>query len=142
MTWAIRSLALAAGAAALLSTQAAHAAPLNTRFVVDPLVSLSVFGTAQSRAAVCAAGSAAVAAGAAVAQTMAPGCPVLPVVAQPAAPPPPVTTSQLPPPPPMSGGGLGINPLYILGGLLVGGVLLWVLLDDKNNKRRAPISPA
>lgn len=56
MTWAIRSCALAAGAAALLSAQAAYAAPaLNRSTSVDPLVSLSVLGTAQSRAAVCGA---------------------------------------------------------------------------------------
>jgi len=56
MTWAIRSSALAAGAAALLSAQAAYAAPALSRSAsVDPLVSLSVLGTAQSRAAVCGA---------------------------------------------------------------------------------------
>lgn len=141
MAWAIRSLALAAGAAALLSAQAAHAA-VNTRLAVDPLVALSAFGTAQSRAAVCAAGSAAVAAGAAAAQAPGQNCPLLPVVTQPpAAAPPPVTTTDLPPPPPPSGGGFGINPLYILGGLLVGGLLLWLLLDDKD-KDRDPVSPA
>jgi hypothetical protein len=56
MTWAIRSCALAAGAAALLSAQAVYAAPTPTRAsAVDPLVSLSVLGTQQSRTAVCAA---------------------------------------------------------------------------------------
>lgn len=56
MTWAIRSYALAAGAAALLSAQAAYAAPTpTTHSGVDPLVSLSVLGTQQSRAAVCSA---------------------------------------------------------------------------------------
>lgn len=54
MTWAIRSYALAVGAAALLSTQAVYAAPLSTSSTgVDPLVSLSVLGTTQSRGAVC-----------------------------------------------------------------------------------------
>jgi len=54
MTWAIRSCALAAGAAALLSTQAVYAAPFASASTsVDPLVSLSVLGTPQSRAAVC-----------------------------------------------------------------------------------------
>lgn len=59
MTWAIRSYALAAGAAALLSAQAAYAAPTPTPVSsVDPLVSLSILGTQQSRAAVCSAGAA------------------------------------------------------------------------------------
>jgi hypothetical protein len=57
MTWAIRSCALAVGAAALLSTQAVYAAPVKTAPAVDPLVSLSVLGTAQSRAAVCGTGT-------------------------------------------------------------------------------------
>ncbi len=56
MTWAFRSCALAAGAAALLSAQAVYAAPTpTTSSGVDPLVSLSVLGTQQSRAAVCSA---------------------------------------------------------------------------------------
>lgn len=141
MTWAIRSLALAAGAAALLSTQAAAAVPAPPRVTFDPLVSLSVLGTAQSRAAVCAAGSAAVAAGAAAAQAVVPGC-VLPVVT-PTAPPPPVSTTNLPPPPPVSGGGLGINPLFLLAGLVAAGVLAWVLLDkdDDDDLEPEPISP-
>ena len=58
MTWAIRSCALAAGAAALLSAQAVYAAPTTSVTGVDPLVSLSVLGTQQSRAAVCASASA------------------------------------------------------------------------------------
>lgn len=141
MTPAIRSLVLAAGAASLVSAQGVYAAPVTARAALDPLVSLSVLGTAQSRAAVCAAGSAALSAGAAAAQAVAPGC-VLPVVGQPTAP-PPVSTSNLPPPPPISGGGLGINPLFILGGLLLGGVLLWVLLDnDDDDPELEPISPA
>lgn len=59
MTWAIRSCALAAGAAALLSAQAVYAAPAQMPVSsVDPLVSLSILGTQQSRAAVCAASTA------------------------------------------------------------------------------------
>ncbi len=54
MTRGIRSCALAAGAAALLSAQAVYAAPVPVRSSgVDPLVTLSVLGTTQSRAAVC-----------------------------------------------------------------------------------------
>lgn len=57
MTWALRSVALAAGAAALLSTQAAYAAPVRTAPAVDPLVTLSLLGTTQSRAALCGPGA-------------------------------------------------------------------------------------
>lgn len=143
MTRAIRSMALAAGAAALLSTQAAYAAPLKSRLAIDPLVSLSVLGTAQSRSAVCAAGAAAAAAGAATAAAQgmvpAPGC-VLPVVAAP--PPPPVTTSvaPLPPPPPV---GVGFNPLLgLLGALLILGVAAAVLSGGGDSKGDLePISP-
>jgi hypothetical protein len=46
-----------AAATALLSTQAAYAAPANSAPALDPLVSLSVLGTAQSRAAICGAGA-------------------------------------------------------------------------------------
>ena len=60
----IRSGLLALGAAALISSQAAYAVPRSTPVSVDPLVALSAFGTLQSSASVCAAGtSAAVAAG-------------------------------------------------------------------------------
>lgn len=57
MTWAIRTFALTAGAVALVSAQAAYAAPVRSTPAVDPLVAVSLFGTAQSRAAVCAAGA-------------------------------------------------------------------------------------
>lgn len=49
----MRNYILAAGAAALLSGQAVHAAPLQPAPAVDPLVALSLLGTTQSRAAVC-----------------------------------------------------------------------------------------
>jgi peptidoglycan/LPS O-acetylase OafA/YrhL len=62
MTWAIRSYALAAGAAALLSAQAVYAAPTPTASSgIDPLVSLSVLGSQQSRAALCSASASATA---------------------------------------------------------------------------------
>ena len=55
MNWGIRGFVLAAGAAALISTQAVYAAPQAHRAVgVDPLVSLSVLGTTQSRASLVA----------------------------------------------------------------------------------------
>ena len=62
MFWAVRTFALAAGAAALISAQAVQAAPSPLAPTVDPLVSLSLLGTAQSRAAVCGAGPACAAA--------------------------------------------------------------------------------
>lgn len=57
MNRAMQRAVLAAGAAAFFSTQAAYAAPAVQRSpAVDPLVSVSVLGTPQSRAAVCGAG--------------------------------------------------------------------------------------
>lgn len=56
MSSIFRKMALVAAATALLSTQAVYAAPTNTAPALDPLVSLSVLGTPQSRAAVCGAG--------------------------------------------------------------------------------------
>jgi hypothetical protein len=58
MIFAPRKWVLAAGAAALLSSQAAWAVPVNTAPAVDPLVSLSLLGSQQSRAAVCGTGAA------------------------------------------------------------------------------------
>ena len=142
MIWRIRTGALAVGAAALLSAQAVYAAPPRSSFAVDPLVSLSVLGTAQSRAAVCAAGtSAAVAAGAAAAQA-APGC-VLPVQAPAVAPvaepvPPPLAPAVAPAP------GKEIGMLPILGGLaLLAAIAAYFILDDDDDDGDLePISPA
>jgi hypothetical protein len=72
MTWAIRSYALAAAAAAMLSSQAVYAAPVATQATtVDPLVSLSVLGTTQSRGAFCVSAAAACASGSVMAASMA-----------------------------------------------------------------------
>ena len=57
MSSVFQKAAFVVAATALLSTQAAYAAPANTAPGLDPLVSLSVLGTAQSRAAVCGAGA-------------------------------------------------------------------------------------
>ena len=140
MTWAIRTCALALGAAALLSAQTVYAAPGTTQPAVDPLVSLSVLGTPQARSAVCAAGaSAATASAAAAAQvvTPAPGC-LLPVTT-PA--PAPVGQPVLQPGPVP---GPGFNPLLgILGALLLAGLFYAVLSgDDDADGDLAPISPA
>jgi hypothetical protein len=140
MFLALRSCALAAGAAALISSQAAYAAPSLTKPIVDPLVSLSVLGTAQSRTAVCAAGASAAAAGAAVAAAQAapPGC-VLPVTAPP---PTPVTQVAPAPLPPAPGPGIGTLPL-LLGLAALLGVAAWLILrDDDGDGDLTPISPA
>lgn len=139
MIWKIRTGVLAAGAAALISAQALYAAPSQARHSVDPLVSLSVLGTAQSRAAVCAAGTAAMA-GTAAAQAAPPGC-VLPVTA-----PPPAPVAQTVPPPaaPLAAGpGKEIGMLPILGGLAVlAAIAAFFLLDDDDDDELEPISPA
>ena len=55
MNWGIRGSVLAAGAAALISTQAVYAAPPAPRTAaVDPLVSLSVLSAPQPSAALLA----------------------------------------------------------------------------------------
>ena len=140
MIWAIRSFALTAGAAALLSSQAVYAAPARMAPAIDPLVSLSVLGTAQSRAAVCAAGASAAAAGAATAFGQAPatGC-LFPVVTPTT--PPPVVDTPLPSAPPPAGP--GFNPLLgILGALLLAGLAFAILSGDDNDGDLEPISPA
>ncbi len=140
MSTSIRCVLLV-GAAALFSAQAATAAP-RALPSVDPLVALSVFGTAQSRSAVCAAGAAAAAAGAATmaastaaAQGARPGC-VLPITA-PVAPPPVVGQTILPP---VASGGFGIGPLPLLLGLAAIAALAVLLLDDDDDDL-LPLSP-
>jgi hypothetical protein len=49
---------MAVAAAALLSSQAAYAAPVRTVSAADPLVAMSVLATPQSREAICGTGSA------------------------------------------------------------------------------------
>lgn len=137
-----RNLTAAFAAVSLMAGSAASAAPRS----IDPLVALSVFGTSESRAAVCAAGAAqaAAAAGAAMAQAAGaqPGC-VLPVVD---AAPPPVVTEPLPPPAaavaPAAVGG-GVNALPLLLGLAAIAAVAAVILakSDKNGEINLPISP-
>ncbi len=140
MTWAIGRYALAAGAAALLSAQAAYAAPTpRAPAPMDPLVALSVFGTAQSSANVCAAGTAAAAAAATAAQG-APGC-VLPVTSPP--PPPPVVGEAVipPPPPPVVP---AFSPLLgLLGALALVAIAAAVLGGSGDSEGDlTPVSPA
>jgi hypothetical protein len=118
-----RPFAALAVAFSLTTGSVASAAPANAG-AVNPLVALSVFGTAQSRAAVCAAGAAAATAAAAQAQ---PGC-VLPAAD---APPPPVATN-VPPPvvpyaPAYAAGAPNLLPLFAALGLFAG---VFFLLDD------------
>jgi hypothetical protein len=139
MSCAIRKYVLAAGAATLLSTQAVAAAPATSHASVDPLVTLSALGTAQSRAAVCAAGTAAAAAGAAYAATQAgqQGC-LLPITApQTAAP----VGSSVTPVATTPGKRIGILPIAL--GLLGLAIVLFLILDDDDNDGGLePVSPA
>ena len=93
----VRSLAAAAAALSLVTSSVASAAPAFANAapaVASPLVTLSVFGTSGSRAALCAASSAALAGAASTAAVQpAQGC-VLPAVDAP----PPVVVSEVPPP--------------------------------------------
>ena len=127
-----RTCVLAASAAALVSAQAAYAAPMAAASTIDPLVSLSAFGTAQSQAAVCAAGAAAAAA--ATAQG-APGC-VLPVSGATA---PPVMSQGAPLPPP-GPGFAGVGAWAVIPGLL-GVLALLAFLNAGDDDFDVPVSP-
>jgi len=137
----LKSLIVAIGSVALLSGQTASAAAPR----IDPLVSLSALGTAQSRAAVCAAGASAAAAGAAtagaasVAQSPAPGC-VLPVTD-------PAPVAAAPPAPlvaPAAAAPKGIGTLPLLLGLaaIVAAAALILSKDGDDGGDLTPISPA
>lgn len=127
MTGAIRTCVLAAGAAALLSTQAVYAAPVPTAPAVDPLVSLSVLGTAQSRAAVCGSGV---------------SC-ALPMTATAAA---AVQVQDdddsLPPPPPPPGKRIGVLPVAIAFLVMLALGIALLSGGDKADGNLTPISPA
>ena len=143
MLGTIRKLTAGLVAGSMLAGSAA-AAPRT----VDPLVALSVFGTSESRAAVCAAGAqAAAAAGAALAITApSQGC-VLPVLD--AAPvPPPAAVETVPPPPmaapvAMAGAGAGVGALPLLLGLAAIVALAAVVIKsgDSDGEINLPISP-
>ncbi|MEO6257006.1 MAG: hypothetical protein ABIO69_09370 [Sphingomicrobium sp.] len=129
--WA-KTLAAAVTAVSLATSSIASASPASVRSI-DPLVALSVFGSAQSRSAMCAATAAAVTAAAAQLPHAAQGC-VLPVAD---APPPPVV-SEAPPPPldaapaPVLAASTSLLPFFV--GL--GVVAALVLLLDRGNSGR------
>lgn len=139
MGGSMRNCATALAACAVMFGSTASAAPQT----VDPLVALSIFGTSESRAAVCAAGAqAAAAAGAAAAQAGKTGC-VLPVMD--AVPPPP--TAQAAPPPPVAlapvvaESSVGALPL-MLGLVAIAAFASVVILhNDKDGEINLPISP-
>ena len=129
----------------MVMSSTAYAAPARVS-AIDPLVSVSAFGTASSRAAVCAAGAQAAAnaavAGAAAATTAAaqpgaaPGCvlPVVDVVPAPVVAVPPVV-------PVATTGGIGTLPL-LLGLVALAGLAAALLGDgDDAEGDLSPVSP-
>lgn len=129
-------------AIAMLGSSATSAATAAAPRVVDPLAVVSIFGTADSAAAICAGSSAAAAAGAATAasgQVPGAGC-VLPVVD---APPPPVAQT-VPPPaavtPIAPAGGISVLPLLV-GLAAIIGVAAVLLKADDEGEINLPISP-
>jgi hypothetical protein len=135
----IRTTILAAGAAALLSSQAVYAAPSAPVRSVDPLVSLSALGSVASRTAVCAGSTAAVAAASAAVQTATPGC-VLPVTAPP--PPAPVTAAVAPVVPGPEPKSIGWLPILLGAAALAGLIALILSSDDNGHGDNTPVSPA
>ena len=131
---------LIAGAAAFLAAQPAMASATVAKAGVDPLVTLSVFGTAQSRAAVCAGSVAATAAAsAATVQGPAPNC-VLPVTAPAAVAP---VGEAVPPPvvPVAAGPGIGTLPLLLGLAAIIGIAALLLSSGGDGDGDITPISP-
>jgi hypothetical protein len=128
-------------AVAMLGSSVASAAPVAAQQTVDPFAIVSIFGTADSAAAICAGSSAAAAASAAtVAAGQAPGtgC-VLPVVDTP---PPPVAETAPPPLAPAAvaaGSGIGVFPLLL--GLAAIAAAVAVILNDENGHIDLPTPP-
>ena len=136
----IRTAILAAGAAALLSSQAVYAAPASPTRTLDPLVSLSALGSVASSTAVCAGSTAAAAAASAAMQPVAPGC-LLPLTAPP--PPAPVAEAVAPPPPPgPPPKSIGTLPLILGLAALAGLIALILASDDNGHGDNTPVSPA
>jgi hypothetical protein len=133
----IRARILAAGAAALLSSQVVYAAPARS---VDPLVSLSALAGAASRTAVCAGSTASVAAAASTAAQAGPtGTCLLPLGA---APPPPVPVTEAVAPIGPAPKSIGILPILLGAAALAGLIALILSSDDDGNGDNTPVSPA
>jgi hypothetical protein len=127
-------------ALAMLGSSAASAAPAAAPRTVDPFAVVSIFGTAESAAAICAGSSAAAAGAATAASGQAPGagC-VLPVVD---APPPPVVETPPPPPPPFVPPPAGIGALPLLAGLAaIIAIAALLASQDEDGEINLPISP-
>jgi len=139
----IRRYTAAFVAIAMLGSSATTAAPAAAPRMVDPLAVVSIFGTAESAAAICAGSSAAAAAGTAAAtagQVPGTGC-VLPMVD--AAPPAVVESAApevLPPAVSMTG---GIAAFPLLAGLAVIVGLAAIILSNRTEDGQIdlPISP-
>lgn len=134
----IRTSILAAGAAALLSSQAVYAAPARSGQSLDPLVSLSALASVASRTAVCAGSTAAAAAASAAAQPGPTGTCVLPLTT-PAPPPAPVAAVAPVVSEPKS---IGILPILLGAAALAGLIALILASDDDGNGDNTPVSPA
>ena len=134
--------AMLIAASVLGSSAASAAAAVPALRSIDPLVALSVFGTAQSRAALCGASAAAVAGAAAAQAAPGAGC-VLPVVDAP----PPVAAVEPAPPPaavaPVAVAGSSVGALPLLLGLaaIVGLAALVLKHNDSSGEIDRPISP-
>lgn len=145
MSLTIRRGILAAGAAALISAQAAYAAPAqNNSLGLDPLVALSILSSSQSGGAVCPSGTvpAAASAAALAAGQAAPVNCVLPVTGVAATPP---VGQAVPPPPmmPMAGPAKSMGALpMLLGMALLVGLAAAILSGGQDGEGNlTPISP-
>lgn len=136
-----RTTLLAVGVAAMVSSQAAYAAPTVVRSI-DPLVSLSALASPTSRAAVCAGTTAATSAAAAAATTAATaqgaaGC-VLPVTVAPV----PVVPQAAVPVSTRTPKGIGTLPLLLGLAAIIGLAALILSGNDNGNGDATPVSPA
>ena len=114
-----------------LSSTTAVAASRAAPQAVNPLATISIFGSPAAATALC-GNAAIVVAGAAAAQAPAAGC-VLPVV-DPAPPPPIAEPVALPPPPlPPAAGGIGLLPILLGVAGLIGLALLIASGDDDDD---------
>lgn len=114
-----------------LSSTTAVAASRTAPQAVNPLATISIFGSPAAATALCGSNAAIAVAGAAAAQAPAAGC-VLPVV-DPAPPPPVAEPVALPPPPPPAGGGIGLLPILLGVAGLIGLALLIASQDDDDD---------